>query len=274
MRSSDIARIAGVTTRTLRHYHSIGLLPEPPRSQNGYREYDAMDLTRVLHIKRLSSLGFSLAQIKEMIDEENAASDESSPNGSLNRQLIELTKLDEELKLQIEDLKHRRKVIAQLREEQLDPSLPVRFAKAVKRIYGSQYEALVARSSTENRAALLLASHFYDEESLQELERFVSKVEELDLLDSIRRVEEKIGKLPADASEQKREALVKEVLNLLEPLMDCFDPQNWEASEDGEGAILIDSLAQSSWNAAQLDVEKRVADAIAQRVLQRQSDGL
>ena len=53
MKSSEIAKLAGVSVRTLRHYHAIGLLPEPPRGENGYRDYSAGDLARLLRIKRL-----------------------------------------------------------------------------------------------------------------------------------------------------------------------------------------------------------------------------
>ncbi|HJF65313.1 MAG TPA: MerR family DNA-binding transcriptional regulator [Slackia equolifaciens] len=46
MRSKEVAEFAGVTVRTLRHYHQLGILPEPPRSANGYREYGAVDVAR------------------------------------------------------------------------------------------------------------------------------------------------------------------------------------------------------------------------------------
>ena len=52
MKSSEIAKLAGVSVRTLRHYHAIDLLPEPPRGENGYRDYGAGDLVRLLRIKR------------------------------------------------------------------------------------------------------------------------------------------------------------------------------------------------------------------------------
>ena len=64
LRSGDVAKLAGVTVRTLRHYRSIGLLPEPPRDDNGYCSYGIEDLARVLRIKRLASLGFSLEDIE------------------------------------------------------------------------------------------------------------------------------------------------------------------------------------------------------------------
>lgn len=106
MRSSEIANIAGVSTRTLRHYHALGLLAEPPRKENGYREYSVFDLARVLQIKRLAALGFSLAHIKDMLDQEQSA-DEDTPH-TLQHALDEL---DHELALEIKRLKEQRRVI-------------------------------------------------------------------------------------------------------------------------------------------------------------------
>ena len=73
LRSGELAKLAGVTVRTLRHYRTIGLLPEPPRGDNGYCSYGIEDLARVLRIKRLSSLGFSLEDIGGMLDDMDAA---------------------------------------------------------------------------------------------------------------------------------------------------------------------------------------------------------
>ena len=47
-------------------------MAEPPRAENGYREYEAEDLVRLLRIKRLSALGFSLSRIGEVLDEMDA----------------------------------------------------------------------------------------------------------------------------------------------------------------------------------------------------------
>ncbi len=55
MKSSELARMAGVSVRTLRHYHAIGLLPEPPRGDNGYRDYEPTHLLRLLRIRQLAS---------------------------------------------------------------------------------------------------------------------------------------------------------------------------------------------------------------------------
>lgn len=72
VKSNELAKLAGVTVRTLRHYHAIGLLDEPPRQANGYRDYRPEDLLRVLRIRQLASLGFPLDQVAGMLDELDA----------------------------------------------------------------------------------------------------------------------------------------------------------------------------------------------------------
>lgn len=64
----ELAGLAGTSLRTVRHYHDVGLLAEPERHANGYKSYRVEHLVRVMRIKRLSDLGFSLAQIAEMGD--------------------------------------------------------------------------------------------------------------------------------------------------------------------------------------------------------------
>ncbi|MFI6044272.1 MerR family transcriptional regulator [Nocardia sp. NPDC051321] len=62
----ELAELAGTSVRAVRHYHEIGLLDEPERRANGYKCYGVAHLVRLLRIKRLADLGFSLARIAEM----------------------------------------------------------------------------------------------------------------------------------------------------------------------------------------------------------------
>ncbi|MEU1364467.1 MerR family transcriptional regulator [Micromonospora zamorensis] len=64
----EIAQLAGTTLRAVRHYHDIGLLAEPHRRTNGYKQYGVSHLVRILRIRRLTELGFSLSQIATMQD--------------------------------------------------------------------------------------------------------------------------------------------------------------------------------------------------------------
>jgi DNA-binding transcriptional MerR regulator len=64
----EVADLAGTTLRTVRHYHDLGILPEPQRSANGYKQYGVDHLVRVLRIRRLTELGMPLQQIVEAQD--------------------------------------------------------------------------------------------------------------------------------------------------------------------------------------------------------------
>ncbi len=65
----EVAERTSVTQRTLRFYEEKGLLQPPSRMEGGFRLYSEADIQRVERIKRLQQLlGFTLAEIKEMVD--------------------------------------------------------------------------------------------------------------------------------------------------------------------------------------------------------------
>lgn len=59
--------LAGVSTRTVRHYHHLGLLPEPERLVNGYREYRLRDAVVLAWVRRLAELGLALDEIRDVL---------------------------------------------------------------------------------------------------------------------------------------------------------------------------------------------------------------
>lgn len=67
---AQVARMSGVTSRTLRHYDDIGLLPPAYVGDNGYRYYEQEQLLRLQQILVLRELGVGLAEIAEAIDSE------------------------------------------------------------------------------------------------------------------------------------------------------------------------------------------------------------
>lgn len=69
----ELAEIAGTTLKTVRHYHRIGLLPEPERAANGYKRYRVAHLIRLLRIRRLVDLGVTLADISTMEESDEGA---------------------------------------------------------------------------------------------------------------------------------------------------------------------------------------------------------
>jgi DNA-binding transcriptional MerR regulator len=117
--SRRLADLAGVTVRTLRHYHQIGLLPEPDRTAGGYRMYGPGNLLMVVRIRRLVRAGLSLGRIGELLtDPEDVTADTA------------LEEVDCRLAEEIEELQARRRVIASLMDAgRVD--LPPRYALAV-----------------------------------------------------------------------------------------------------------------------------------------------
>lgn len=64
----ELAKQSGVNSATVRYYEKIGLLPEPPRSNAGYRMFSTESINRISFIKQSQELGFSLKEIKELLN--------------------------------------------------------------------------------------------------------------------------------------------------------------------------------------------------------------
>ncbi|MET7749660.1 MerR family transcriptional regulator [Micromonospora sp. NPDC005367] len=77
----QVAKLAGVTVRTLHHYDEIGLLSPSGRGSTGYRRYDDADLERLQLIRHYRELGFPLEQITGILDDPAA-----DPAAHLRRQ--------------------------------------------------------------------------------------------------------------------------------------------------------------------------------------------
>lgn len=65
----EVAHLAGITVRTLRHYDDIGLLTPSERRANGYRGYSGADIGRLQQILAHRELGFGLEEIRSVLDE-------------------------------------------------------------------------------------------------------------------------------------------------------------------------------------------------------------
>ncbi|TDB82847.1 MerR family transcriptional regulator [Actinomadura sp. KC216] len=103
MRIGELAALVGVSTRTVRHYHHLGLLPEPERLANGYREYRLRDAVVLARVRRLAELGLTLDEIKDVLADEQG------------RELREiLAELDADLARQQETIRMRRARLALL----------------------------------------------------------------------------------------------------------------------------------------------------------------
>jgi MerR family copper efflux transcriptional regulator len=68
MNIGTVAEKSGVPPKTIRYYESIGLIPSADRRPNGYRSYDDVDMHTLNFIKRARGLGFSVDEVRDLLD--------------------------------------------------------------------------------------------------------------------------------------------------------------------------------------------------------------
>lgn len=99
---SQLAAYAGVTVRTVRHYHATGLLPEPERDHSGYRRYGAAAVVDLIRIRTLADAGVPLSRVQELL-----AADEDAFAAAV-------TEIDQRLRAEIRERQRHRTRIARL----------------------------------------------------------------------------------------------------------------------------------------------------------------
>jgi DNA-binding transcriptional MerR regulator len=98
----QLAAYAGVTVRAVRHYHQIGLLPEPERDASGYRRYGSTAVVSLIKIRTLANAGVPLSEIGQMLQADAPAFAEA------------VRRIDSQLRDEIRRLETSREQIAQL----------------------------------------------------------------------------------------------------------------------------------------------------------------
>ncbi len=101
-----LAKATGTKVVTIRYYEKIGLLPEPPRTSGNYRTYDASHRERLHFIRRCRDLGFTLEQVRELLnlskktDRDCAAVDRLALDHltEIERKIADLKRLEKELR--------------------------------------------------------------------------------------------------------------------------------------------------------------------------------
>lgn len=99
---SQLASYSGVTVRAVRHYHQIGLLPEPARDVSGYRSYDAAAVVRLIRIRTLAEAGVPLARVQQLLEADSDVFAEA------------VAQLDADLRSEIKRLQRNRQRISRL----------------------------------------------------------------------------------------------------------------------------------------------------------------
>ena len=95
MQIGELANTAGVTTKTIRYYESIGVLDEPARTDSGYRSYGPAAVERLDFVKQAQSTGPALAEIKSILEIKDQGGQTCEHTKALLRQ--HLDELDERI---------------------------------------------------------------------------------------------------------------------------------------------------------------------------------
>jgi DNA-binding transcriptional MerR regulator len=118
MRIGELGDAVGLTTKTIRYYESIGLVPEPRRTASGYRDYGSDARERLEFVKQAQASGLTLAEIGSILEIKDAGGQSCEHTRTLL--LRHLDGLD----AQIEAMQRQRRELAELAERAggLDPS--------------------------------------------------------------------------------------------------------------------------------------------------------
>ncbi|SEO58609.1 MerR family transcriptional regulator [Amycolatopsis saalfeldensis] len=227
-----LAELAGTSLRTVRHYHEVGLLAEPERRANGYKRYGVAHLVRLLRIKRLTDLGFSLAQIAGM-----GTADEH-PGEAFRT-------LDADLAATIERLKRVRAELALILREAAPTDLPPDLAPA----------ASDPRLSDADRSFLVVMGRVLSPSAITAYREMLERSEADPTL-----VE--FDRLPADADERARIDLARRMAPYVRELY-TRNPEVQQMKGDARTAArAVHDALVDLYNPAQVEVLARVGNLI------------
>jgi DNA-binding transcriptional MerR regulator len=232
----EIAELAGTSLRAVRHYHEVGLLPEPERRSNGYKQYGVTHLVRLLRIKRLVDLGFSLSRIAEL------GEDDHHPEEALRT-------LDAELGATIERLQRARVELGLILRHHAPADLPADLAPA----------AGAAELSEADRALVLVMTRVLGPRHLDAYAEMLRSVPP-DPIDG------EFDTLPADAGEEARQGLAERMVPPIRRIQaeypEMADPHA-DAPRGARSATRIAAAAvRELYNPAQVDVFRRIQELL------------
>jgi DNA-binding transcriptional MerR regulator len=241
----QLAELTGTTVNTIRHYHRLGLLKEPERKYNGYKQYDVRDLVCLLRIRRLAALGVPLSQISEV-----GAGGDRMPET--------LRELDAELEANIARLQKARADIASILLDSAPADTPAGF------------EAVASRLSETDSSIIHIYAQLYDEEALADVRKMVEA--DTDAIGA------DIDRLPPDADDETRQRLAERLVPILaRNLVDypwLRDPAARLSKSEHVTRQTFVEVVEELYNPAQLDVLVRASVLVDEHVhVLRESGG-
>lgn len=222
----QIAELAGTTVNTVRHYHEAGLLEEPGRRSNGYKQYGIPHLVRLLQIRRLRELGVPLAQIESI--------------GRADEDPVEAFRvLDAELEATIERLQRARAELALILRHRAPVDLPAGFSSVASTL------------SEPNRSLVMIYGQIYDESAMNDIRQILEE-------HPTTAFDEEFDNLPPDADRATRRRIAEHFAPIIKQLQARYPWLTDPVSRASKGAATVENTMIESlrelYNPAQLEV--------------------
>ena len=233
----EVADLAGTSLRAVRHYPQVGLLAEPQRRANGYKQYGVAHLIRLLRIKRLTDLGFSLSQIAALGEQDE------HPEEALRA-------LDAELAATIARLQRVRAELRRILRDGTPTDLPAELAPAV----------VEAKMTDADRALVVVLTRVLGPRRLQ---AYTDMLADLPTDPTDRELDE----LPPDADQATRQDLAERMAPHVRRIRAEHPGLREPDSDAPRGAAFVaasvDAAMRELYNPAQLDVLERITALLA-----------
>ncbi|MER5555686.1 MerR family transcriptional regulator [Streptomyces sp. NPDC002793] len=244
--TSQLAELAGTTLKTVRHYHEVGLLDEPERAPNGYKQYRISHLVRLLRIRRLVDLGVPLSAVPSV----EGPADEAEQT---------LRALDAELAANIARQERMRRELAAILENRAWAELPQGFEALADNLPDDRRASVLEHAGTEGQRSFVLAcSSILTPSAMSDLQdQFQAR-----LSASHREIATDFDTLPEDAPEDVRQRLAERLAPEVRRQQEEYPSlQDLDASSRREPAVTRSVVVQALvefYSRAQLDVLRRL----------------
>ena len=233
----QLAELAGTTVNTIRHYHRLGLLEEPDRRHNGYKQYGVPHLVCLLRIRRLVELGVPLSEISV-----------ARISGDVPPEV--LRQVDAQLAVEIERLSKARADIAVILRDGVPADAPAGF------------ESVVPRLSDADTSLIHVYTRLYDDDAMKDLRRIAETDTDP--------VNAEMGALPPDADEATRQDLAERLAPVIAQNLTDYpwlnDPGARLVKGENVSMQTFVEAVVALYNPAQVDVLTRASLLAHQRL--------
>lgn len=224
----ELAELAGTTVNTVRHYHRLGLLDEPDRRHNGYKQYGVPHLVCLLRIRRLVELGVPLSRLHTV-----------GTDGTVPPEV--LRQVDADLSAEAERLRRARSDIAEILRDGGPADAPAGFA------------AVALRLSASDQALIHVYTQLYDREAMRDLQRMIEL--------GSGPADADFDNLPADADEATRQNLAEKLAPTIVEHLNRYpwltDPAGRLSRSERVTRETFIEAVNALYNPAQIDVIAR-----------------